>query len=974
MNSNNNNMNDISTSTINHIKNKNDISDIMNNKPMINIINNTITNKQFKIPLNSRLGDYIKDLKRFNTYFLQVVKKDNKQLKKLNNDWLDTEDYFYIDWIKNSDSDTIGNYKVYLENKFKTHIKMYREFEDAITLIFQDKKSMDEIPEPEPYYNLEEESPEIEEEADDLEDPVIYDFEDENHNEDTEDEEVKSQPVSPPPPPPTITPQIEISPEPELKKIYKPPVIKHKTKDKLIFYDKVSVKNAKYVYSLSYDDFKFNFWDKKELSCDNNKYDLKTYFNSVKKYCEEVICNKVDGEDYAIIKKKYKYSTGNCGRIYVCGFGIQSLQNKIRKFLTQDYLFDIDIKSAHPTILYELVLEYNKSNPHDKLNTFYLENYVKNREEVLKEYNFDKMNFLINLNSDEIKNNKKDKGYYTKNNFLIGFHKEKTIIFNKILKNTDYVKKYDLNSNNEYNPISSKVNKILCIEENKLIQQYIKSDVCVPMFDGFLFDKKDKDLYDPMLKLSGLISWIYKENINEIDISDFKEEDCNDYQTLKTKFETKMCKIKSPLLYCCKIKDVDGKYQDVFYNNSDFTGLNADVLYTNEKGQEKPFTSRWYRDKNKRVYESFDFVPYSSKENDKTPSHIYNTFSGFKAKKSNTNKKPNWFLDYLYNDLGSGNEEIYNWLLKYTAHIIQHPEINPKVCLLLKGESGIGKDSYVDVLQSLFGIQNDYCFRTTDTNKVFPDKAGFNSDLENKLIVQFNETKGVDGYKIKEQLKDQITAERNNIRKMRTDSFPQKNYARFIVLTNNNSSLNFMWDERKICMIKASAKHKGDTDYWNDFHNNRENQEKMDELYTYLLNYDIGDFDFSRDRPKTKEYLTELSNAIPSSIRFLKESIEQDCCIYNKTNKGLLYIKAKRLYTYYNKYLTENFILDDGKFKSNPFKKELQNLEGVEVDKSIKINGSSSRYITINREMLNKTFEKYTWISNLDEAVDVNDL
>ncbi len=91
---------------------------------------------------------------------------------------------------------------------------------------------------------------------------------------------------------------------------------------------------------------------------------MKVYFKQVRKFCGAVIRNKVDGKDYALIKQKYRYSTGKSGRIYVNGFGIQSLQNKIRKFLTGDYLLDIDIKNCHPNILYKLVLEYSKNHQH----------------------------------------------------------------------------------------------------------------------------------------------------------------------------------------------------------------------------------------------------------------------------------------------------------------------------------------------------------------------------------------------------------------------------------------------------------------------------------------------------------------------------------------------------------------------------------------------------------------------------------
>jgi len=131
------------------------------------------------------------------------------------------------------------------------------------------------------------------------------------------------------------------------------------------------------------------FWNKLEVDQNGRGWDLKTFYSEVRKFCSEVIRNRVKDKDYALIKRKYRYSNSKNGRIYSCGFGIQSLQGNIRKFLTGNYLLDIDIKNCHPNILYKLVLEYNEKHD-DKLSMMYLENYVKNRNKVLKEHNFDK--------------------------------------------------------------------------------------------------------------------------------------------------------------------------------------------------------------------------------------------------------------------------------------------------------------------------------------------------------------------------------------------------------------------------------------------------------------------------------------------------------------------------------------------------------------------------------------------------------
>ena len=64
------------------------------------------------------------------------------------------------------------------------------------------------------------------------------------------------------------------------------------------------------------------------------------------------------------------------------------------------------------------------------------------------------------------KTNKKEKGFYTKNGFLINFHREKTEIYNRLIEDTKYFKKYGIKSTNTKNPVSSKLNKLFCVQEN----------------------------------------------------------------------------------------------------------------------------------------------------------------------------------------------------------------------------------------------------------------------------------------------------------------------------------------------------------------------------------------------------------------------------------------------------------------------------------------------------------------------------
>ena len=97
-----------------------------------------------------------------------------------------------------------------------------------------------------------------------------------------------------------------------------------------------------------------------------------------KKLLSKMLKNRIDGNK---LKVEYDFGsdakTKQIGRLY-SKIGLQGLPRNIRSNLAQKYYWDLDIINAHPTIL----LHIAKENQWVCSN---LENYVNNREDVLKE-------------------------------------------------------------------------------------------------------------------------------------------------------------------------------------------------------------------------------------------------------------------------------------------------------------------------------------------------------------------------------------------------------------------------------------------------------------------------------------------------------------------------------------------------------------------------------------------------------------
>ena len=116
--------------------------------------------------------------------------------------------------------------------------------------------------------------------------------------------------------------------------------------DILQFTEKINIGRCKYILSLHKETFKNIVWKKDSMDKDGNKCKFETYWRQVRKYCERAILEN------GVLKHEYKYATNTNGkgRIFVKGFGVQSLQKRLRGFLCGEYYTDVDMVNCHPVM------------------------------------------------------------------------------------------------------------------------------------------------------------------------------------------------------------------------------------------------------------------------------------------------------------------------------------------------------------------------------------------------------------------------------------------------------------------------------------------------------------------------------------------------------------------------------------------------------------------------------------------------
>ena len=328
-------------------------------------------------------------------------------------------------------------------------------------------------------------------------------------------------------------------------------------------------------------------------------------------------------------------------------------------------------------------------------------------------------------------------------------------------------------------------------------------------------------------------------------------------------------------------------------------------------------------DENRRSYKQLQFYPKILNQNN----GFYNLFKGFKILKNKSNnyieEGVERFID-LCKLLCNNEQESFEYLMNWAAHLIQKPEELPLVAVLIKSSEGVGKDTFREYLEKIIG--SDYIFTTDQIDNVI---GNFNPNISNKLLIQLNETKSIDGHSGAAALKHFITTTTVDINQKNVKTYKLKNYARLLFFSNESNVLKLSQEDRRYVVIKSG--NKKDIGYYNQIYSDLKNDDIIKSVYRYLMDRDISNFK-PTVRPNNKAYQDMVGVNTNPLHEFLYDKIAGT----DGSNK----IKWTPLLNQYKFYLNDNGL---AKFDINPksIKSQLNDL-GFEF-KTLKINGKTSK-------------------------------
>ena len=382
------------------------------------------------------------------------------------------------------------------------------------------------------------------------------------------------------------------------------------------------------------------------------------------------------------------------------------------------------------------------------------------------------------------------------------------------------------------------------------------------------------------------------------------------YSRVKKQFEKTHFKLLNPIGYC-EVNEEGIIFRE---ENKMFQAYRNLWCYVNDpKNPYQNFFKKWIQDENIRTYEKLVFEPYPHYHISQNNTRFFNTFQHYKVYDICKNHQYNPVkgeagLKIIQQQLRymSGNEkteEVFRYNSMWFAQIIQFPEQKGITALVFKSRQGTGKTSFFDYIGEC--ILGSHLYYLTDKfHELFGE---FTPNIQNKLLLVYDEPKGKDTFENADTLKASITRQKVTINKKHVSQEHVRDYARFGFCSNNLSPIKKEEDDRRYMCNRCSDEKASNTEYFNmidsvtDFRHNFKNpcKDTLWAVFQWLINMDISNFDPINDRSKTS-YNNRMITINPilsfSVYLFQKDKLKNDELLYEK----------QQLYFLYNEWMREN--------------------------------------------------------------------
>jgi len=226
------------------------------------------------------------------------------------------------------------------------------------------------------------------------------------------------------------------------------------------------------------------------------------------------------------------------------------------------------------------------------------------------------------------------------------------------------------------------------------------------------------------------------------------------------------------------------------------------------------------------------------------------------------------FLNHIREIICSGDDELYDYVVKLVALTVQYPGRRSGVLMTLIGDEGVGKGVFLNTIYTWFG---QHGFRAGKPEQL---TGKHNAHLVDVLFVLADEAFFAGDAKNGDALKGLITEPTITIEPKFMDASETDNKLSVMASTNHDHAVRMSPSDRRNIPIKVSDARKQDASYFGPLIKWLEGDGKAFALHHFLHNVDVSDFDAQRDRPNVQVMLDQKMATLSHDWLFWRECID----------------------------------------------------------------------------------------------------
>jgi hypothetical protein len=290
-------------------------------------------------------------------------------------------------------------------------------------------------------------------------------------------------------------------------------------------------------------------------------------------------------------------------------------------------------------------------------------------------------------------------------------------------------------------------------------------------------------------------------------------------------------------------RDKKGRPVIVYQTQTDFMlrykKRSVDWVTADGKPASKPAALWWLEHVRGRYFEGVTFAPGKPPVVDGK----YNRWRGF-ACDASPDGSCDLYLAHIKEVICGRNDDHYEYLLNYLAHIVQNPDLPAEVAIVLRGGQGTGKGVFVWWFGKLFGRH----FITVTSSELLAGK--FSGHLAEGIVLFADEQIASDDKRVAARLKTIITEVEIMSESKGVDAEMADNHLHVFMASNERWVVPVDGDDRRYVVLDVSTERKQQGPYFAAIEAEMLSG-GLEKLLHTLLTRDLGEWHPRQNRPVT---------------------------------------------------------------------------------------------------------------------------